>query len=129
MKNFLSIFRNLRVPLVFAMFATILFSCSLFEEEEPFVEKCELEKTGSVIVHNETGETIIVDVTEGDDLVNNERTIYEGGSTIYLDILAGNIKIWVSFDGENWAYYGPRLEVCEEMEYTWDYRVKEILDP
>lgn len=117
--------KRLTLTLALIMSAFLFFtSC---ETIDPTPE-CEREGYGTVIVRNETGFKIEVDVTESGSDYNSERTLYNGGSTTYNRIDAGSIKLWVrtyiNEPGYNpfwtdWSYNSEYLSACEEFTYRW----------
>lgn len=50
---------------------------------------------------------------------NYEKLLYNGNSYKYTRVRAGSIKIWVSFDGNDWSYNYESLSSCEDMTCTW----------
>ena len=100
-------------------------------EKEPSVPQCEAEKTGTVLVENDTGLTGEFDITWGDVAVNYEKTLYNGNTYLYTNIPAsghpesygGTIELWVRLKVGNawteWLYNEENLSPCEEMEYRW----------
>ena len=100
-----------------------------FGKEESFttLSECEALSYGSVSVKNSTGYNIYVDITWGAYLLNDERLLADGENTIYDEVPAGSIKIWVLFDGTDWLYENETLSVCEDMTYTWYLSSKKAL--
>lgn len=88
-------------------------------EKEPPIPYCERENVGIVTVENLTGYPADVDVTWGNVVENYEAFLYDGESHTYLDVPAGRIEIWISFDGEEWTYQYEDLNTCEDMTFTW----------
>ena len=66
----------------------LLMGFSLACEKEPPVPQCEAEKTGTVLVENDTGLTGEFDITWGDVAVNYEKIIYDGNTYLYTNIPA-----------------------------------------
>ena len=115
----------LKFLLVLTLISTIItFSC---EEPEPPRPDCEIRNQGTVIVKNSTGYSLWVDVTVGNSFNNDERRIYNGNSTTYYNISAGNIRIWASYDNVDWVYNTQSLSSCYTLTYTW-YNNKKSLD-
>lgn len=89
------------------------------EEPEPPMPDCEKYNTGSVVVYNMTGYSLKVDVTESGEDVNYEKWVTNGDRTSYPRIEAGSIRLWASFDGDDWVYDTYYLSACEDLTYTW----------
>ena len=83
-------------------------------ETEPVVPACESGNYGTVIVKNNTGSQLMVDVNGID-----ETWIGNGYKCTYTKVSAGSITIWGSYDGSNWTYDYGYLSSCETFTYTW----------
>lgn len=100
---------------VLIMPALLTISC----ETTPVRDQCEIDNVGTTKVVNSTGYSIWTDVTWGNYTTNYEKFLKNGGSYKYLDVPAGSIEIWVSFDGDDWYYNYENLSACENLTYTW----------
>jgi hypothetical protein len=100
-----------------------LFSVFTFQSCEDPAPDCEIYDYGTVIVKNETGFKIEVDVTWGNIDINSERIVSNNSSTTYREIPAGKIYLWVSilYDGYwmPWEYKTEYLITCDELTYKW----------
>lgn len=81
----------------------------------------ELGTTGSVSIYNTTGNTIIVDVSDGNGNWVGEKTVYSGSSTTYSSVEAGTIYGVARFSGySTWYTSSPRLlSVGSTVSITW----------
>ena len=83
------------------------------------MEECEKNKTGDVIITNNTNETIWFDVTAEDGVTTENRSLTSGASTTYT-VAAGTIKIWASFTNVNDDFQlieTRNLVQCETIDY------------
>lgn len=115
----------------FATLALMFIGIIAFTGCEPVdtTPDCEKYHYGSVTVINKTGYKIWVNVTWGSSEYNNEKMLYNGGNTIYYEVPSGSIRIWGSFDGDNWQYDNNYLSDCEELRYTWYLSAKKSTTP
>lgn len=97
-----------------------VFSFALFTSCEPKEEPCEAGNYGTVKVNNMTGSNIYVDVTFDETDYNDERFIYNNGSSTYSKIPAGSVDLWASFNGDDWVYNTEYLSACETLDYNWN---------
>ncbi len=105
----------MRKFIIFSAFAFgLLIAFSACEKDD--------EDTGTVVVLNETGYTIITDVRWGDMSVNDERLVSDGDQTTYEDVPAGEIEIWGKVDQEGyvWASFDHTLEPGQNYNFTWN---------
>jgi len=120
--------KRIKFIAVLALLMVFTFGC---EKEDP-VPPCEANKTGSVLVENDTGYKGEFDVTWGDIVENYEKTLYDGDSYEYTNIPAtghpesygGKIELWVRLTPgggawTDWVFNVEYLSPCEEMEYRW----------
>lgn len=107
--------------LLFALIPLFLQSCEFFDSPEPEQQKqdCEINSYGTVILVNQTGKSLFVDVTWGGSFENEERKIQNGKSTTYYKVPAGPIVIWGAFEDTQWHYIEVSLEVCQEFKFIW----------
>lgn len=105
---------------IILLLVTSLFLFAGCEIYEPMPD-CEKYDYGTVIVKNQTGYTIWVDVTWGSIVTNNERRISNGNSTKYNEVPSGTIEIWGAFDTGDWTYETKYLSACEELTFKWTY--------
>lgn len=100
----------------------ILFSSCCNEED------CMKYHFGTVLVVNQTGVTIWVDVTT--DItpihVSNKVTMLEDGQSVEYRMTAGRIRLKTSRDydkniveGATWISYDDKLGICEIYECPW----------
>lgn len=82
--------------------------------------------TGSVSVYNNTGYTIIVDVSDGDGDWVSEKTIYSGGSAYYSSVESGTVYCVARFYGESYWYTSSSkyLSAGESVKFTWSLTKK-----
>lgn len=99
--------KNLYLFLIF----TILFSCE-YETTRP---DCIILNQGTVHIENRTGYTIWVDVTWDDMIENDVADLKKDLHVKYLSIPAGEVKVWASFDQENWIVVHSEVITCEEI--------------
>ena len=86
-----------------------------------FDQLCALGNYGTVNVFNDTGfpSPITVDVTWGNNLINDERSLGNGKTTTYHEVPAGEITIWGLAYG-TWYYVDTQLDACEDFTFTWE---------
>lgn len=115
---------------ILAIFAVIVMtiglnSCGGKKANKP---DCEKNNTGSVIVTNNTGEVIYVDVSTSDNhYINDERRLANGAKTTY-DIPVGNdiawgipASVWTgnSSDDYSWYQLPVTVEQCKTYNVSW----------
>jgi len=121
--------KRIKFIAVLVLLIGFAFSC---EDPEPPKPACEVNKTGTVLVENNTGYTGEFDVTWGDVVENYEKTLYDGKTYLYTEIPAsghpesdnGQIELWVRLTvgggvWTDWMFNVEYLSPCEEMEYRW----------
>jgi len=110
-----------RIKIIFGIWLVLMMGIFIMQscETEPPRPQCEIDNVGTVTVKNSTGYNVWVDVTWGNVTENYEKLLYNGNSYKYNQIPAGSIEIWVSFDGNDWAYNYVSLSACEDLTYTW----------
>ena len=101
-----------RFFLLMSMIVVMILGFNCCETEEP----CEQNNYGTVIVKNQTGYDILVDVM--DDGWISERYLSNGSQTTYDRVSAGDISIW-GYNGQNEAIEDHYLSSCEEFTFTW----------
>ncbi len=81
----------------------------------------ETSTTGSVIVKNSTGSSIIVDINDSNGTWKGERTLSDGNSTTYSNCEAGSVDGAARFvGGSTWYYSSTRsLSVGGSVTITW----------
>ncbi len=83
-------------------------------------EECEKNKTGDVIITNNTGEDLWFDITGDDNQTTENRFIQKGSISTYT-VPAGNIKIWASHVNVNDEFFlieSKTLSQCETDNYS-----------
>ena len=100
------------------IFTALSVSCKK-DPAEPDKPDCEEFSYGSVQISNETGFAIWVDVSWGDMEQNDVRKLEIGADTIFLEVPAGIVSLWASFDSDDWIVDTKSLIACQDMEYTW----------
>jgi hypothetical protein len=103
------------LALLIVVAGLFIYSC---EEPPPPIPDCERYGYGDVIVRNQTGYQLQVDVTYSSTGENYEKWLYHGGSYTY-QMDEGRVYIWASFDGDDWVYDTYYLDACEDLTYTW----------
>lgn len=103
---------------ILTIFVFSLINFTSCEDPPPPVPDCEKYGYGDVVVKNATGYSAWVDVTYTSNGINHEKLLYNGGSYRY-EMDEGLVYIWISFDGDDWAYDTYYLNTCEELTYTW----------
>lgn len=110
--------KKILLTLVLGLF--VVFAFNSCEKPPPPKPDCEINNYGNVEILNSTGYDMWVDVTWGDIIENDERNVRKNYSTTYNKIPAGTIKIWGSFDRNNWTPKSVYLTSCENMTFTWN---------
>ena len=117
MKNFLNLFRNLRVPLLFALLTALLcVSC----EEESSEPDCN-SKYCTVIIWNGTGENLYVGVGLKNFMEPPKATLlYNNTEAKFNKMPAGYLWLWASFDNVNWTYEEEYVKACDVVRFNWE---------
>lgn len=94
--------------------------------------KCEVEQFGTVILSNDTGDSLYVDCTYRPTGPGLHTLLQDGESQTYqMDV--GVVLIWGSIDGEVWQQSVYDLTACENLYFLWQRNGKksssELLAP
>ena len=89
--------------------------------DEEVIPYCEEYHTCTVKITNSTGYEIKVDV---DNI--NEYWLLNGYTTTYEDVSSGYVRIWASFDGNNWVYWDEYVSDCNTLNFNIEYYKKSI---
>jgi len=81
--------------------------------------ECEKYNFSDVIVRNNTGVGIVVDVTYPPSEMNEERYVSPGSSTTYRRMDAGRLWVWGSA-GYGWSRNNINTRACENFTFTWN---------
>lgn len=91
-------------------------------------EDCEKHNYGSVTVRNNAGFPILVDVTWGGSMYNDERYLSHGRSTTYNEVPSGSARVWGNA-GYGWVSNSIYLSNCQNYTYTWHSTKDEEYNP
>jgi hypothetical protein len=92
------------------------------------IPSCEIEGYGWVTIVNKTGYDASVDVTWIRYDENFEVFLGHNEQFTYDEIPSGRIKVWITFNSDEWYYEVETLSFCEDMTFTWYPDIKKSAD-
>ena len=85
---------------------------------------CVKETTGTVVIRNNAGYRLKVDVTWGGAPINHERWVNNGSSTTYNRVPEGRVRIWSSATGYDWDWLTDDIFLTAGQTYTHTFYYK-----
>lgn len=115
---------------IFAIFAVIVMTIGLNSCSK---KSCEKNNTADVVVTNNSGYVLHVDVVYNSDDVNDDRTLEKGQSTTYtvtagtvyiqasnpIDYASKPIQFWAEENYSNGSSNGTKLTQCQVYNKSW----------